>query len=92
MFRALTLFSLVVLVGCQPWQDDLAQSEAKMQDLEVRVRLLEKQLEDVQHAQSQQSAVPVVTFEVPTQDLMQIYRTNDSVFNEAIKQFVQRSP
>ena len=37
MHKVLVFISLLVLAGCQPWQDDLNRNSMQLQDLEARV-------------------------------------------------------
>jgi len=47
MHKVLVFIGLLVLAGCQPWQDDLNRNSMQLQDLEARVRMLESQVESL---------------------------------------------
>ena len=47
MHKVLVFISLLVLAGCQPWQDDLNRNSMQLQDLEARVRVVESQVESL---------------------------------------------
>lgn len=92
MRGSILLLGLFTLVGCQPWQEDVNRNDMRVQDLEVRVKLLESQLEDIQQELSSRSAnkEAVVTLEIPTSDLVKIYRKNDEAFNQAFRQYMEQ--
>ena len=47
MHKVLVFISLLVLAGCQSWQDDLNRNSMQLQDLEARVRMLESHVESL---------------------------------------------
>ena len=76
MHKVLVFISLLVLAGCQPWQDDLNRNSMQLQDLEARVRVLESQVESLATELEGRRAKSgsFVVMEIPTVELVKMYK------------------
>ena len=92
MHKVLVFISLLVLAGCQPWQDDLNRNSMQLQDLEVRVRMLESQVESLATELEGRRAKngSFVVMEIPTAELVKMYKNNDEAFNQAFKKYLEQ--
>ena len=72
MHKVLVFISLLVLAGCQPWQDDLNRNSMQLQDLEARVRMLESQVESLASELEGRRAKSgsFVVMEIPTEQAL----------------------
>ena len=92
MHKVLVFIGLLVLVGCQPWQDDLNRNSMRLQDLEARVRMLESQVEGLSTELESRRAKggSFVVMEIPTVELVKLYKNNDEAFNQAFKKYIDQ--
>jgi len=92
MHKVLVFISLLVLAGCQPWQDDLNRNSMQLQDLEARVRMLESQVESLTTELEGRRAKSgsFVVMEIPTVELVKMYKNNDEAFNQAFRKYIDQ--
>ncbi len=92
MHKVLVFIGLLVLAGCQPWQDDLNRNSMRLQDLEARVRMLESQVESLSTELESRKAKggSFVVMEIPTVELVKLYKNNDKAFNQAFKKYIDQ--
>ena len=92
MHKVLVFISLLVLAGCQPWQDDLNRNSMQLQDLEARVRMLESQVESLTTGLEGRGAKSgsFVVMEIPTVELVKMYKNNDQAFNQAFRKYIEQ--
>ena len=92
MHRVLVFIGLLVLAGCQPWQDDLNRNSMRLQDLEARVRMLESQVESLSTELESRKAKggSFVVMEIPTAELVKLYKNNNEAFNQAFKKYIDQ--
>ena len=92
MHKVLVFISLLVLAGCQPWQDDLNRNSMQLQDLEARVRVLESQVESLSTELESRRAKggSFVVMEIPTVELVKMYKNNDEAFNQAFRKYIDQ--
>ena len=92
MHKVLVFIGLLVLAGCQPWQDDLNRNSMWLQDLESRVRMLESQVESLSTELGSRRAKggSFVVMEIPTVELVKLYKNNDEAFNQAFKKYIDQ--
>ena len=92
MHKVLVFIGLLVLAGCQPWQDDLNRNSMRLQDLEARVRMLESQVESLSTELESRRAKSgsFVVMEIPTVELVKLYKNNDEAFNQAFKKYINQ--
>ena len=92
MHKVLVFIGLLVLAGCQPWQDDLNRNSMRLQDLESRVRMLESQVESLSTELGSRRAKggSFVVMEIPTVELVKLYKNNDEAFNQAFKKYIDQ--
>jgi len=92
MRKVLVFIGLLVLAGCQPWQDDLNRNSMRLQDLEARVRMLESQVESLSTELGNRRAKggSFVVMEIPTVELVKLYKNNDEAFNQAFKKYIDQ--
>ena len=92
MHKVLVFIGLLVLAGCQPWQDDLNRNSMQLQDLEARVRMLESQVESLTTELKGRGAKSgsIVVMEIPTVELVKMYKNNDEAFNKAFRKYINQ--
>lgn len=92
MHKILVFIGLLVLAGCQPWQDDLNRNSMRLQDLEARVRMLESEVESLSTELESRRAKggSFVVMEIPTVELVKLYKSNDEAFNQAFKKYIDQ--
>ena len=92
MHKVLIFTGLLILAGCQPWQDDLNRNLMQLQDLEARVRMLESQVESLTTELEDRRAKggSFVVMEIPTVELVKLYKNNDEAFNQAFKKYIDQ--
>ena len=92
MHKVLVFIGLLVLAGCQPWQDDLNRNSLQLQDLEARVRVLESQVESLTTELEGRRAKSgsFVVMEIPTVELVKMYKNNDEAFNQAFRKYIDQ--
>jgi hypothetical protein len=92
MHNILVVIGLLVLVGCQPWQDDLSRNSMQLQDLETRVRMLESLVENLSTnlGDRRANADSFVVMEIPTAELVKMYKNNDEAFNQAFRKYLDK--